>query len=634
MKASTTGSACLAFALVKICGVDGQTLTASPTASAAVVLASGDGWTAQYFSDTRFMSQVGSGVVSAVDFDWGYGGPFGQGDYWSARYTGFVVPETTEYYTFGVRADDYASCFVDDVLVSWTGNDGRVALQGGRPYSIRFDFYETSGVASARLYWAGNSATAGSWQIVPQRLVYTSMRTINTLTPTVSRSNTMPITVTPSFTPTLATQATGNGWLGRYYSGTSYTTQVGSSVWSTIDLDWGSGGPGGMSDYWSIRFTGFLVPEVSDTFTFGVRADDFGTFFIDDVQVSWTNYDGSIYLEAGRPYSVRLDAYETNGGASTRLYWSSNKIGGWQIVPARLVWSDVRQINTPSSTPSRTASITKTPTATGTPVILSSGDGWLGRYYSGTSYTTQVGSSVWSTIDLDWGSGGPGGMSDYWSIRFTGFLVPEVSDTFTFGVRADDFGTFFIDDVQVSWTNYDGSIYLEAGRPYSVRLDAYETNGGASTRLYWSGNKIGGWQIVPARLVWSDVRRMASPSVTPPSSRSPSWSASSSPSPASQLSGNGWSATYYTGTNFMTAYAYDTTSTIDIDWGWSGPAGLSDNWCARWTAILVPDYSDTYTFYHRSDDYSILYVNDAAIAWTGNDSSVFLEGGRPYSVRI
>ena len=74
-------------------------------------------------------------------------------------------------HTFYVRSDDGARLWVNGVLVvdDWTDHASRVSqgtiqLQGGKRYTIRLEYHETTGAAGVRLLW---SAPGIKRQVVP-----------------------------------------------------------------------------------------------------------------------------------------------------------------------------------------------------------------------------------------------------------------------------------------------------------------------------------------------------------------------------------------------------------------------------------------------------------------------------------
>lgn len=135
--------------------------------------AHGIGLTGTYFPQPDFQGKSVLRIDPTVNFNWGLGSPApGIGaDRWSARWTGQIEAEVSGRHTFYVRSDDGARLWVDGILVvdDWPDHasrvkEGTIQLQGGRRYTIRLEYHETSGAAGVRLLW---SAPGIPRQVVP-----------------------------------------------------------------------------------------------------------------------------------------------------------------------------------------------------------------------------------------------------------------------------------------------------------------------------------------------------------------------------------------------------------------------------------------------------------------------------------
>ncbi|MBZ4417601.1 PQQ-dependent sugar dehydrogenase [Myxococcus sp. RHST-1-4] len=131
------------------------------------------GLRAEYFDALDFTGAKLERVDTTVDFRWGDGSPDASmdGNTFSARWTGSVVPQFSEVYTFYTQSNDGVRLWVNGQLLidNWARHDttenlGTIALQAGRAYSLRMEFFETSGVANARLLWSSPSRPK---QVIP-----------------------------------------------------------------------------------------------------------------------------------------------------------------------------------------------------------------------------------------------------------------------------------------------------------------------------------------------------------------------------------------------------------------------------------------------------------------------------------
>jgi hypothetical protein len=106
--------------------------------------------------------------------------------------------------------------------------------------------------------------------------------------------------------------------------------------------------------------------------------------------------------------------------------------------------------------------------------------------------------------------------------------------------------------------------------------------------------------------------------------------------------GGGIRADYYTGMNFETFALTRTDSQIDFDWGDPGgpdPAVGDDNFSVRWTGEVEAAFTETYTFYPRTDDGVRLYVDGQLLVdhWvdrsaTEDKATIDLVAGNTYSL--
>lgn len=109
-----------------------------------------------------------------VAFNWGAASPIPatiNTDYFAVRWSGYVIPEFSEYYTFYFWADDGVRVWVDGQMIinSWVSSASErtsvtVPLTAGVPAEIVIDYYERTGNARAELSWSAPSQVK---QIIP-----------------------------------------------------------------------------------------------------------------------------------------------------------------------------------------------------------------------------------------------------------------------------------------------------------------------------------------------------------------------------------------------------------------------------------------------------------------------------------
>lgn len=282
---------------------------------------------------------------------------------------------------------------------------------------------------------------------------------------------------------------TGDGLVGNYFNGTNFETPIGTRVDPVINFNWGDASPmnGVNKDQNSIRWTGYIQPHFTGTYTFYITSDNGRRLWINDQLVidKWINdwdvtYSGEITLNAGEKYSIKIEYFEENGGANIKFEWSS-ALQPREIVPTSQLFS-------------RQASI-----------VEGDGTGLTGNYFNGVNFNTPVGTRVDPIVSFYWGEGSPmnGVSNDSYSIRWEGYVQPHFTEKYTFYVTSDNGRRVWINDQLVidKWIDdwgvtYSGDIELEAGEKYTIKVEYFENGGGAECHLEWSSPSQAR-QIVP-----------------------------------------------------------------------------------------------------------------------------------------
>jgi hypothetical protein len=123
-----------------------------------------------------------------------------------------------------------------------------------------------------------------------------------------------------------------NGLYAEYYNNKDLTGLALVRTDAVVDFDWGSGSPDPVigSDTFSVRWTGFVVPLYTETYTFWTVSDDGIRLWVDGQLLinNWTDHgptedSHSIDLVAGQAVDIRMEYYENGGGAVAKLRWSS-----------------------------------------------------------------------------------------------------------------------------------------------------------------------------------------------------------------------------------------------------------------------------------------------------------------------
>jgi hypothetical protein len=138
-----------------------------------------------------------------------------------------------------------------------------------------------------------------------------------------------------------AASPTGGGLTGQYYDNIDLTGLKVTRTDPTVNFDWGSGSPDPSigPDTFSVRWTGQVQPQFSETYTFYTDSDDGVRLWVNGQLIinNWTNHaptenSGALSLSAGQKVDLKMEYYENGGGAVAKLLWSSPSTPK-QVVP-------------------------------------------------------------------------------------------------------------------------------------------------------------------------------------------------------------------------------------------------------------------------------------------------------------
>jgi len=120
------------------------------------------GLTGEYYEDMDFNSLFKTQTDSIINFSWGMDAPM-QGmptDSFSVRWSGKIIAPETGEYTINTITDDGARVWVDNkqIINDWTDhapliNSGKINLEAGKSYDLKFEYFEYKMGAVAQLYW-------------------------------------------------------------------------------------------------------------------------------------------------------------------------------------------------------------------------------------------------------------------------------------------------------------------------------------------------------------------------------------------------------------------------------------------------------------------------------------------------
>jgi glucose/arabinose dehydrogenase len=169
-----------------------------------------------------------------------------------------------------------------------------------------------------------------------------------------------------------------NGLRGQYFDNANFTKPKLTRTDTNINFNWGRGAPAAVeADTFSVRWTGKIQPRYSEQYRFSTRANDGVRLWVNGKKLidRWQSRPtartnaGTIQLEAGKLYNLKLEYYENKGNAMVKLFWSSPQQTR-EIVPTSHLFTSATPTPLPNIQLSRYTGGFKNPTD-----IVSANDG-------------------------------------------------------------------------------------------------------------------------------------------------------------------------------------------------------------------------------------------------------------------
>ncbi|MDX1961978.1 MAG: lamin tail domain-containing protein [Pirellulales bacterium] len=263
-----------------------------------------------------------------------------------------VLPGVNYSYTVAAfNADQYASAPSSAVVVKLLGITG-IAETTSTTLVVTFSESLTNAAATTAANYSLapsiniTSATLGGDQRTVTLTLASPLTTGTSYQLMISNVTAISGNILPSgtrvgFTPNLS----GGGLRGAYYDELNFINFFANRNDPTINFSWGGIAPiAGMgTDNFSVRWTGAVQPRFSGTYTFYTLSDDGVRLSIDNQSLvdNWTYHgdtenSGSIYLQAGQLYEVKLEFFQGGGGATMALSWAGPNVGKQLIASNRM----------------------------------------------------------------------------------------------------------------------------------------------------------------------------------------------------------------------------------------------------------------------------------------------------------
>jgi beta-glucanase (GH16 family) len=163
------------------------------------------------------------------------------------------------------------------------------------------------------------------------------------------------------------------------------------------------------------------------------------------------------------------------------------------------------------------------------PRLLFAGTGLAGTYFDDMDLTDAVAVRLDAKVDFDWASNAPiaGVAPDTYGVRWAGQVEPQFSETYTFHTTGNDGVRLWVNGRQLvdDWNDHPatekaGSISLEAGRLYDIRMDYFQHYGTAVAKLEWESDSQAR-EVVPTDRLYPAALELP-PEVQPPLVPNPS----------------------------------------------------------------------------------------------------------------
>jgi len=131
--------------------------------------------------------------------------------------------------------------------------------------------------------------------------------------------------------PSVIPLGTGSGLKGQYFQSGLFANTLVTTRVENPDFDWGTGkpAPGMRSDFFSVKWTGYVQAEEAGVYRLRTLSDDGVRVTVNGQKVidHWkshsaaTDTSADIVMEAGKRYDISIEYYDLIGRAVMRLSW-------------------------------------------------------------------------------------------------------------------------------------------------------------------------------------------------------------------------------------------------------------------------------------------------------------------------
>ncbi|NCB42542.1 MAG: hypothetical protein EOM59_07970 [Clostridia bacterium] len=257
----------------------------------------------------------------------------------------------------------------------------------------------------------------------------------------------------------------------------------------------------------SMRWTGFIRPTVSGSYTFKTYSDDGIKVFVNNTEVidNWGLYsldysvsDTPIYLEAGTYYPITVEYQQMPLYAACILLWEANGVQT-SIVPSSVFYVTEEVYNE------------YTPEQYYNP-LEKAGTGFTNTFYTvdGNRNPDEIMHTEVNNIDYRWGWDAPENIGDdVFYGEMSGFLEAKYTEATTLLFSVDDGikvwleGNLVIDEWGPhSVEEFSYTFDAIAGHKYEIRIEYIDLGLGATCVMGWEGEALDN-QIIPTTYMYT-----------------------------------------------------------------------------------------------------------------------------------
>ncbi len=269
--------------------------------------------------------------------------------------------------------------------------------------------------------------------------------------------------------PSAAIPGLGAGVTATYYSDKGWHKPIGTAQAATVDF--------GARTAPATRFAGELQALEGGLYSFRAPASGKLRVMVNGKTVGAQ----AIPLVAGQRYPFKA---ELLGAGKGTLEWKRPGAKGFETVPTSQLYP-----------------------------ALGDGTGLHAEYYAGQNFEKLMATRTDANVNYWWGEGSPSGSDgkpmagvgpDHWSVRWTGQVQALEGGTYSFQTNTDDGVRLWVDGkplidhwVGGPFSNGSGTIALEAGRRYALKMEYFDDTQGANAVLSWMRPGHQSAQVVP-----------------------------------------------------------------------------------------------------------------------------------------